>query len=708
MLYKHTAKAAPFLKICISIILILLMSLSMVPAAGIERAFASNGDPSQSMSERDELDVPNDEMIDVDATDDAIVAPDETTAEVDAMQSEPISISEINEAEDYEPPTSFRYRNGIPIINDTFSLQGIGTNYPTYFATYDDGNHRRSDAAHGLDVSYYQGNINWAQVAAAGIDFVIIRSSDGFTFNDPKFKEYVDGCKTHHIPFGVYHYARATNAAEADKEADHVFSQLSAAGVTPQNITYPIYYDIENSGTPNYWNLGQGVVNAIAERFIARMNAAGYKAGVYSSTSWYKDGPCGSSYINSLEYRWCAQYNSAGLKYDGFGTGGDALKNHGKGMWQFTSKGRVSGIPGDVDMDYSYLFSNGVFTVNGNAGYENIDPDGGTFRATFKNVSASKAINHVNFAIWCTTNGQDDIKWYTASRASDGSFYKDVSIKDHKGYVGAYAIHVYAYSGSGQQVGGTGSLITSFPMSVNPADTQIGAPVNNASVPVTAKGGDYACATAVSIKAWLDAPLVTSSVSASAASVGNVVWHDLRKSGSSWTGAVNIHHHRAAGTYKMETYATVNGQQKLMESSSFFISSYEDPGVPMYRLYNRITGEHFYTASTYERDVLKSGDWNYEGIGWIAASGGTPVYRLWNGYVGEHHYTTSPYERDYIVKNQGWIYEGIGWYSAGDVPIYRLYNQWWNKHHYTTSVYERDYISKYQDWNQEGIGWYGL
>lgn len=129
---------------------------------------------------------------------------------------------------------------------------------------------------------------------------------------------------------------------------------------------------------------------------------------------------------------------------------------------------------------------------------------------------------------------------------------------------------------------------------------------------------------------------------------------------------------------------------------------------PMYRLYNRLTGEHFYTASAYERDVLKAGDWNYEGIGWYAPTSGTPVYRLWNGYVGEHHYTTSAYERDYIVKYQGWTYEGIGWYSGGSTPLYRLYNPDWNMHHYTTSTYERDIISRYQGWNQEGIGWYGL
>ena len=98
----------------------------------------------------------------------------------------------------------------------------------------------------------------------------------------------------------------------------------------------------------------------------------------------------------------------------------------------------------------------------------------------------------------------------------------------------------------------------------------------------------------------------------------------------------------------------------------------------MCRLYNRYTGEHFYTASSEERDSLQLVGWSYEGIGWIApATSKTPVYRLYNPYVdgGDHHYATNVGEKNTLVK-AGWRDEGIGWYSddAKTVPLYRQYN----------------------------------
>ena len=131
----------------------------------------------------------------------------------------------------------------------------------------------------------------------------------------------------------------------------------------------------------------------------------------------------------------------------------------------------------------------------------------------------------------------------------------------------------------------------------------------------------------------------------------------------------------------------------------------------MYRMYNRWTGEHFYTASTEERDSLRVQGWTYELIGWTAPSSGTPVYRLYNPYVsgGDHHYTQSTEERDILVAS-GWRNEGICWYSdtAERIPLYRLYNPnaTTGTHHYTASLTERDAL-RGQGWKYEGIAWYG-
>jgi len=131
----------------------------------------------------------------------------------------------------------------------------------------------------------------------------------------------------------------------------------------------------------------------------------------------------------------------------------------------------------------------------------------------------------------------------------------------------------------------------------------------------------------------------------------------------------------------------------------------------MYRLYNPYSGEHFYTASAYERDSLSSIGWNYEGEGWKAPErSNSPVYRLYNPYGGDHHYTTSTVERDYL-KAVGWNYEGVGWYSddAKGVPLYRQYNPYATSgsHNYTASKVENDMLVSV-GWNAEGIGWYGM
>ena len=133
----------------------------------------------------------------------------------------------------------------------------------------------------------------------------------------------------------------------------------------------------------------------------------------------------------------------------------------------------------------------------------------------------------------------------------------------------------------------------------------------------------------------------------------------------------------------------------------------------MWRMYNSNTGEHFYTASDYERNVMVYRGWKYEGVGWTApASSSTPVYRLYNSYVkgGDHHYTVGKEERASLIK-AGWTDEGIGWYSDDKktVPVYRQYNPHavTGTHNYTTSKTEHDHLGNV-GWNKEGIAWYGL
>ncbi|EOT38062.1 hypothetical protein [Enterococcus columbae] len=133
----------------------------------------------------------------------------------------------------------------------------------------------------------------------------------------------------------------------------------------------------------------------------------------------------------------------------------------------------------------------------------------------------------------------------------------------------------------------------------------------------------------------------------------------------------------------------------------------------LFRLYNKYTGEHFYTLDSSEKDHLISVGWNDENIGWYPPIEGNSVYRLYNPYSGEHFYTISKDEYSHLGKI-GWKQEGVAFYSLNKEhqdaqPIYRLYNPYAKNvgsHHFTTSSSERDYLIT-QGWKDEGIAFYG-
>lgn len=128
--------------------------------------------------------------------------------------------------------------------------------------------------------------------------------------------------------------------------------------------------------------------------------------------------------------------------------------------------------------------------------------------------------------------------------------------------------------------------------------------------------------------------------------------------------------------------------------------------VPVYRVYNPNSGEHFYTESSYEAQQLGNTGWTLEGVGWYAptSTNAAPIYRLYNPNAGYHFYTSSTYERDSLVK-VGWRYEGISFYSGGNIPVYRAYNPNNGMHNYTVSSYEQSQLVK-AGWRNEGIALY--
>lgn len=191
-----------------------------------------------------------------------------------------------------------------------------------------------------IDVSNFQGNIDWDK-AKASITGAIIRcgwGQDMTSQDDPKFKRNVEECIRLGIPFGVYLYSYAKNTTAAASEARHCIRLL---GPYKDRMTFPVFYDCEQSGT-------EGIVSQTAKVFVDAMRAAGYHVGIYSTPNWFKN------YIRPAADvpKWVAYWSSNKPNVDGMVA------------WQYTSKGSVPGIKGNVDCSKDFgLASAGAGTV---------------------------------------------------------------------------------------------------------------------------------------------------------------------------------------------------------------------------------------------------------------------------------------------------------------------------------------------------------
>lgn len=191
-----------------------------------------------------------------------------------------------------------------------------------------------------MDVSSHNGTITWSKVK---VDGVIIRLGyRGYGYGtletDTQFVNNAKGCTSNGIPFGVYYFSTAINAAEGKAEAEYVLSKIS--GYT---LSLPIFIDSEYSNAKANGrsdNLSKSVRTTAIKAFCERIQQAGYIAGVYASESWFKS----HLDISQLPYRiWCAKYSSSKPTYP---SSYDA--------WQYTSSGTMSGVSTKVDFSHWY------------------------------------------------------------------------------------------------------------------------------------------------------------------------------------------------------------------------------------------------------------------------------------------------------------------------------------------------------------------
>ena len=191
--------------------------------------------------------------------------------------------------------------------------------------------------ARGIDVSKFQGTIDWNAVKADGITFAIIRCGyrgygTGALVEDSTYRQNIQGAINAGLKVGVYFYSQAINEAEAVEEASMVLSLVSG-----YSLPLGVYYDTESvaGGRANAISAAQRTACALA--FCETIRNAGYKAGVYSYASWFYNA---LNFANISKYNiWIAQYR-------------DTLSfNYKYNIWQYTGSGRVNGISTAVDMN---------------------------------------------------------------------------------------------------------------------------------------------------------------------------------------------------------------------------------------------------------------------------------------------------------------------------------------------------------------------
>ena len=211
----------------------------------------------------------------------------------------------------------------------------------------------------GIDVSTFQGSIDWPRVKTAPVDFAILRASYGWEDRerqvDARFNEKARGAAAAGIPFGAYHYSYASTVEEAHEEAAFFLDVIQG-----YQLAYPVAYDMENRSQQT---LGREEVTAIAKAWCDDMREAGYYPMVYSNLHFVRN-------FLTEEFRaetelWIAQYNEEPTYGAPFG------------IWQYTSGGSVDGISGRVDRNLSYKDYPAIIREGGFNGFDKPEPEPG-------------------------------------------------------------------------------------------------------------------------------------------------------------------------------------------------------------------------------------------------------------------------------------------------------------------------------------------
>lgn len=244
----------------------------------------------------------------------------------------------------------------------------------------------------GIDISKWNGKIDFQAVKNDGTDFLIIREGYGKenpSQVDKKFEENYKNAKAVGIPVGVYHYSYADSVEDARKEA-----QFCLKNIAGKQLEYPVCFDIEDR---TQLSLNNRQRTDICKAFCEEIEKAGYYAMIYCNLNWW------NNYLNKDELRkydlWLAQWS-------------EAAPSVNCGIWQYSDKGTIDGISGNVDLNIAYKDYPAIMKAKGLNGFK---------------ASASNKNNVINYKV-----KKGDTLWDLAKKygTTVNQIAKDNGIKD--------------------------------------------------------------------------------------------------------------------------------------------------------------------------------------------------------------------------------------------------------------------------------------
>ena len=346
---------------------------------------------------------------------------------VGTQDQQPDPLAKTN-GESFIPVSAEDVKNAVADANvqlSKFESNEYGARWGTYNNTkafFDYQNNLFVQQAKGvIDVSEWQGDIDWAKAKADGVEGVIIRLGYGWGNNaDKKAQRNISECKRLGIPFGIYWYSYADTPSIAKGEGADVVAKLKQFGVNPSDLAYPVYYDLEKWTWEGHQPpTDPNVYNDIVNNWYNALQSAGYKnLGVYSYTS-YLQGPLNHANIYA-KTTWVAQYG-ARMGFDSFPT-------NSRG-WQYTSSGKVNGISGNVDMN---AFGNKEYESLINLLWVVRDEDiavGASVNAPYADLEYKWQSYNVNTGKWKTIANWNSANW--AGWSDDvGTYWLHLEVRD--------------------------------------------------------------------------------------------------------------------------------------------------------------------------------------------------------------------------------------------------------------------------------------